>query len=234
MRLCQLGETKLYCIRKPLKKGRLIKIRMKETIIGRRREQSVLQECYDSDRAELVAVYGRRRVGKTFLVRNFFNDGFSFYLTGIYKGSIKEQLQFFNKQLCEYSALPYPYAGNWFDALDQLKHYLSSLPEDRKAVIFIDELPWLDTPRSRFIKAFELFWNSWASARTNLKMIVCGSATTWMTQHLLGDKGCLHNRVTRRIKLAPFNLIETEEYLKNRGIVWSRYQTDGMSICGAI
>mgnify|MGYP002521073392 CR=1 FL=1 len=197
---------------------------MAEKIIGRLREQSVLQECYDSGKAELVAVYGRRRIGKTFLVRNFFKDGLCFYLTGIYQGGRKEQLKFFNKQLCEYSGMPYPEAENWFDAFDQLKHYLSNLQENRKAVVFIDELPWLDTPRSRFIKAFELFWNSWAAGRTNLKMIVCGSATTWMMSRLLGNKGGLHNRVTRRIKLSPFDLAETEAYLQERGIVWSRHQ----------
>lgn len=197
---------------------------MAERIIGRRQEQSVLSECYGSDKAELVAVYGRRRIGKTFLVKNFFKEGFCFYLTGIYQGTKKEQLRFFNKQLCEYSGIPYPEAENWFDAFDQLKHYLSNLPENRKAVVFIDELPWLDTPRSRFIKAFELFWNSWAADRSNLKMIVCGSATTWMMSHLLGSKGGLHNRVTRRIKLSPFTLSEAEDYLKAKGVVWNRYQ----------
>lgn len=151
---------------------------MAEKIIGRWQEQAVLSECYGSDKAELVAVYGRRRIGKTFLVKNFFKDGFCFYLTGIYQGTKKEQLRFFNRQLCEYSGMPYPEAENWFDAFDQLKHYLSNLPENRKAVVFIDELPWLDTPRSRFLKAFELFWNSWAADRSNIKMIVCGSATT--------------------------------------------------------
>ena len=197
---------------------------MAERIIGRKLEQSVLSECYESGKAELVAVYGRRRIGKTFLVKNFFKDGFSFYLTGIYQGTRKEQLLFFNKQLCDYSGIPYPEAENWFDAFDQLKHYLLNLPEDKKAVVFIDELPWLDTPRSRFVKAFELFWNSWAAERTNLKMIVCGSATTWMMSHILGNRGGLHNRVTRRIKLSPFNLAETEEYLKTKGVVWNRHQ----------
>ena len=98
------------------------------------------------------------------------------------------------------------------------------MPENRKAVVFIDELPWLDTPRSRFIKAFELFWNSWAADRSNLKMIVCGSATTLMMSHLLGRKGGLHNRVTRRIKLSPFTLSVAEDYLKAKGVVWNRYQ----------
>lgn len=192
-------------------------------IIGRETEMSALKTCYDSDKAELIAVYGRRRVGKTFLVKNYFRERFDFYVTGICNGTKKEQLTFFNKQLCDFSGLPYPQADNWFDAFDQLKHYMASLKKD-KVVIFIDELPWLDTPRSRFVKAFELFWNSWASDQPQVKLIVCGSATTWMMSHLLGSKGGLHNRVTRRIKLSPFSLAETEKFLEQQGIVWNRYQ----------
>lgn len=197
---------------------------MNAKIIGREKEQDVLKSCFESEKAELIAVYGRRRVGKTFLVKNFFREKFDFYITGIYQGSKKEQLQFFNRQLCAHSGVPYPYADNWFDAFEQLKHYISGLKKDR-VVIFIDELPWLDTPRSRFTKALELFWNSWAADQPSIKMVVCGSATTWMMSHLLGNKGGLHNRVTRRIKLSPFTLAEVEAYLKSQGIVWNRYQT---------
>ncbi|MBR3758475.1 MAG: ATP-binding protein [Bacteroidaceae bacterium] len=205
---------------------------MKAEIIGREKEQDVLKSCFESERAELIAVYGRRRVGKTFLVKNFFREKFDFYITGIYQGSKKEQLQFFNRQLCAYSGMPYPYVDNWFDAFEQLKHYISGLKKNR-VVIFIDELPWLDTPRSRFTKALELFWNSWAADQPAVKMVVCGSATTWMMSHLLGNKGGLHNRVTRRIKLSPFTLAEVESYLKSQGIVWNRYQiTEAYMILG--
>lgn len=196
---------------------------MEIQIIGREKEISLLKECYDSERAELAAVYGRRRVGKTFLVKNYFRDKFDFYVTGIYNGTRKEQLTFFNKQLCEYSGLPYPYTDNWFDAFDQLKHYLTTLNK-RKIVLFFDEMPWMDTPRSGFLKAFELFWNSWAAARPQIKMIVCGSATTWMMSKLLDNIGGLHNRVTRRIRLSPFTLYECEKFLEKQGIVWNRHQ----------
>lgn len=91
-------------------------------------------------------------------------------------------------------------------------------------VVFMDELPWMDTPRSRFLKAFELFWNSWGCIQTDLKLIVCGSATTWMTDKFLGEKGGLHGRVTRNIPLAPFNLSETEQLLAKQGINWNRRQ----------
>lgn len=196
---------------------------MANKIIGRTLERTILKNCYDSSKAEFIAVYGRRRIGKTFLVKNFFNGKFDFYITGIFQGSKKEQLTFFNKQLNEYSNALYPVVDNWFDAFDQLKHYISSLKKE-KVVIFIDELPWLDTPRSRFLKAFELFWNSWGADQPNLKLIVCGSATTWMVSHLLGNKGGLHNRVTRRLKLSPFSLSEVEDFLLSRGIEWNRYQ----------
>ena len=195
---------------------------MAEQFIGRLLEKSVLKECYDSNRAEFIAVYGRRRIGKTFLVKSFFKNRFDFYMTGMYQGNKREQLANFNKQLCEYSQMPYPQANDWFEAFDQLKHYLSS--KKQKVVVFIDEMPWLDTPRSRFIKALELFWNGWAAEQQNIKFIVCGSATTWMISHILENKGGLHNRITRRIKLLPFNLSETEAYLKSQNIVWNRYQ----------
>ncbi len=196
---------------------------MAAQIIGRKQEQEILATCCKSDKAELIAIYGRRRVGKTYLVKTFFKEKFDFYATGIYKGSRKEQLAFFNKQLCDYAKVPYPLTDNWFDAFDQLKHYLSGCKKDR-IVVFIDELPWFDTPRSHFVKAFELFWNSWAADQPRIKLVVCGSATTWMISHLLGSKGGLHNRVTRRIKLSPFTLAETEAFLQSQHIVWNRYQ----------
>lgn len=196
---------------------------MATQIIGREIEKAILKDCYDSDKAELIAVYGRRRVGKTFLVKSFFKENIDFYITGIYQGSKKEQLTFYNKQLCEYSGVAYPQVNDWFEAFNQLKHYISNLSK-KKIVIFIDELPWLDTPRSRFLKAFELFWNSWAADQSNVKLVVCGSATTWMISNLLGNKGGLYNRVTRKIKLSPFTLAETESFLKYKGIVWNRYQ----------
>ena len=121
---------------------------MATKIIGRTKECAALKNCYESDKAELIAVYGRRRIGKTFLVKNFFRDKIDFYVTGIYEGTKQEQLTFFNKQLQEYSGIPYPTAPGWLDAFDQLKHYIKSLKKNR-TVVFIDELPWLDTPRSR-------------------------------------------------------------------------------------
>ena len=197
---------------------------MADTIIGRRIEQEALRQRIESKSPELIAIYGRRRIGKTFLVRQYFNDMFHFYSTGIYQGTKKEQLGEFNRQLEYYSGHKWKRAKDWFDAFAQLREYLESISGDAPIVVFLDELPWMDTQKSRFIKAFEFFWNSWGSTNNRLKLIVCGSATTWMRENVLSDKGGLYNRTTRSIHLAPFTLYETEQYLLSRGIKWNRYQ----------
>ena len=186
-------------------------------IIGRQREIALLQEIYESPRAEFVAVYGRRRIGKTYLIDKIFEDKYDFYMTGIYEGTRKEQLTNFAHQLEFYSHKEQKAPKDWMEALFMLRKYLETLKEKKSVLLFFDEMPWLDTRYSRFLKAFELFWNEWASKQDNLKLIVCGSATTWMTNTLLGNKGGLHNRVTRSIYLRPFNLAETEEFLFSRG-----------------
>ena len=186
-----------------------------KNIIGRKHEQDILNACVETHRAEFVAIYGRRRIGKTFLVKQFFQDSFDFYTTGIYKISKAEQLKDWQEKLRRYSGVKRTRPKDWFEAFYQLQDFLETKAEQEKIIIFIDELPWLDTPKSNFLRALEMFWNSWASTRNGLKLIVCGSATTWMTNKLLGDKGGLHNRVTRPIRLAPFCLEETEEYLQS-------------------
>ena len=192
------------------------------TIIGRKHEQDILSSCIESNRAEFIAVYGRRRIGKTFLVKQFFGNTFDFYATGVYKISRQEQLRLWQEQLAKYSGEKCTKPKDWFEAFDQLRMYLETLKGKDKLILFIDELPWLDTPKSGFIRALDLFWNGWAAERRGLKLVVCGSATTWMTNKLLADKGGLHNRVTRPIRLAPFTLKETEEYLQSINIAWER------------
>lgn len=197
---------------------------MADVIIGRAVEKEILRQRIGSESSELIAIYGRHRVGKTFLVRQYFNDAFSFYHTGIYQGTKKEQLGAFNRQLEYYSGRKWAIAKDWFEAFAQLREYLESLGGNKPIVVFLDELPWMDTQKSRFVKAFEYFWNSWGAANNRLKLIVCGSATTWMRENMLSDKGGLYNRTTRSIYLAPFTLHETEQYLLSRGINWNRYQ----------
>lgn len=193
-------------------------------IIGRQREIALLQDIYSSPEAEFVAVYGRRRIGKTYLIDKLFADKYNFYITGIYEGTRKEQLTNFAQQLQTYSHTPQPVPRDWMEAFFMLRQYLATLGHNKPILVFIDEMPWLDTNNSRFLKAFELFWNEWASKQDNLKLIVCGSATTWMTNTLLGNKGGLHNRVTRAIYLRPFCLAEVEEFLASRGFQMQRYQ----------
>lgn len=195
-----------------------------KNFIGRKREQRLISEYCQSGKAELVAVYGRRRVGKTFLIRRVFNDEFDFYFTGTFGATRSIQLRLFQGELERHSGRKWPRAKDWFEAFDQLRDYLSSIAKSR-IVVFLDELPWMDTPRSNFLQAFSYFWNSWASTVSSLKLFVCGSATTWMVSKLIGDKGGMHGRVNRQIYLRPFNLEETELFLQSKGIDWTRFQT---------
>lgn len=195
----------------------------KQSIVGRKKEQDILQRCYNSPKAEFIAVYGRRRIGKTYLVKQFFDEQFDFYTSGVYELNRGSQLERFASQLSLYSGLPLKRLDNWFKAFDALRDYLMTLKKD-KIVVFIDELPWMDTPKSNFLRALESFWNMWAADQKNLKIVVCGSSTTWMINKLLGDKGGLHNRVTRRIRLRPFTLAETEQYLVSQHIEWEHLQ----------
>ena len=197
---------------------------MEKAIIGRLNEQRRLEQIYNSGKNEFLAVYGRRRVGKTYLIKQFFNNQFDFYFTGIYQGSKTVQLKEFTRQLSEVSNQPIQRPSNWFDAFALLKSYLKTISDKNRILIFMDEVPWMDTPKSDFLKAFEYFWNGYASAQNNIMLIVCASATTWMRDKLFGNKGGLYNRMTNVMYLAPFTLAETEEYLHSRSIAFNRYQ----------
>lgn len=194
-------------------------------LIGREPEIAVLQKAYQSNEPEMVAVIGRRRVGKTFLVRQCYAGKIAFEMTGIKDGKMSEQLQHFTSRL-NHHAQPvkrFKRPKNWQAAFDLLTDWLEKRETDEKTVVFFDELPWLAGKRSDFIQAFGLFWNSWASQR-HIVVVICGSAASWMITHVVRNKGGLHNRITRRILLKPFNLCETEQYLSDRGIHLERYQ----------
>jgi AAA+ ATPase superfamily predicted ATPase len=194
---------------------------MAHKIIGRERAIAQLQSALKSDHAELVAVYGRRRIGKTYLVKEFFAGKFDFYTTGIFAGKKQDELDAFCDMLKQSDALPKTKIKTWLEAFTALRDYLKRLRKKR-VVVFLDELPWFDVPSGQFLKAFEWFWNSWGSTQDNLKMIVCGSATTWMTDKFINSKGGLYNRTTERIYLAPFNLAESEALLRYNGVEWNR------------
>ena len=193
-------------------------------IIGREYEQHVLKNICEEKEARLVAVYGRRRVGKTYLVKYFFDEKFDFFFTGSFETPMKVQLTLFRDALRQYSGAESPMPKNWFEAFGQLREYLQGLKK-KQMVVFLDELPWMDTPKSNFLAAFNYFWNTWGSTRDGLKLVVCGSATSWMLDKVVGDKGGLYGRSSRSVYLAPFCLAEVEEFLRLRkGIVWNRYQ----------
>lgn len=196
-----------------------------EKIIGRKEEIITLNRLKNSKKSEFLAIYGRRRVGKTFLIRNIFDGLFNFQLTGVAKASTAQQLARFHTALVQQNPKDEnkPLPKDWFEAFHWLSLYLASA-ESEKKIIFLDELPWLDTPQSNFVSALEHFWNSWASARTDIVLIVCGSAASWMINQLINNHGGLHNRVTQRIQLEPFTLSECEAFFQNRGGVLDRYQ----------
>jgi uncharacterized protein len=198
---------------------------MDNAIIGRKKEIQTLFSLRESAKSEFLAVYGRRRVGKTYLIRNVFDKDFVFQLTGLANTNLKGQLANFHRALVRQSLktekiMP---AKNWFDAFQQLMDFVQYSTKPQK-VIFLDELPWFDTPNSGFVSALEHFWNSWASARKDIILIVCGSSASWIINKLINNKGGLHNRITKRIKLEPFSLAETEAFFKSKNSAFERYQ----------
>ena len=191
-----------------------------DILVGRKTEQEHLQLIIESKEAEFVVVYGRRRVGKTFLVNNFFHDQYDFKLTGIAKKDKKAQLSNFAEALNRYgNGAKYTKPRTWYEAFEMLRRLLEAKKGEEKRIVFIDELPWLDTRGSNLVSALEHFWNDWAVTQHDLVLIVCGSATSWITNKILKNRGGLHNRVTQKIYLHPFCLAEVKEYLASRDIL---------------
>ncbi|MCY7293696.1 MAG: ATP-binding protein [Ferruginibacter sp.] len=201
-------------------------------IIGRDDQKAELDNMLLSNKSEFVAVYGRRRVGKTFLIREYLFNNTVFHLTGIANVNTTTQLSNFHKTFLKYhsSKVPQSEPKDWFDAFEILVELVNKSKIKRK-VIFIDELPWLDTPKSNFVAALEHFWNSWAGARKDIVLVVCGSAASWMINKLINNRGGLHNRVTSHIKLEPFSLKECEAFFKYKNIIFSRYQIVEIYMC---
>lgn len=195
-------------------------------VIGRKEEKNILNTALQSKEAELIAVYGRRRVGKTFLIREVFKNNTILEFSGVYNATLKQQLLNFRNKLAETTnqkLLP-EVPSNWTEAFEMLKQYSEPLLKKRKCVIFLDEFPWLNTPKSGFLSAFSYFWNSWGTRQDNLVLTICGSAASWMIQKVVNNKGGLHNRITKKIRLLPFTLAETKDYLQSRNIKLDLYQ----------
>lgn len=194
-------------------------------LIGRTEERSILDDCLQASESRLVAVYGRRRVGKTFLIRSHFGKSIKFEIAGLHNGDLKDQLKHVFDTVSGYG-LDRPglfYPESWMDAFKLIQTYLDTLKGKGKKVVFFDELPWFDTPKSKFLMAFENFWNGYCTKRNDLVVVICGSAASWMIKKVVKNKGGLHNRLAEKIRLGPFTLCETELFLKDRFIRISRY-----------
>jgi uncharacterized protein len=191
----------------------------KQLFIGREEEFKALQNLTQSENADLIAIIGRRRVGKTYLVKNAFKNQFDFHITGVKNADKGVMIKAFVTKIEELSRSKFPIAipDNWLDAFRLLKNYLISIKNKKKKVVFLDEFPWMDSHKSGFLSAFEFFWNDWAVDQ-NLTVILCGSSTTWMLNNVMNNKAGLHNRITKYIRLEPFTLRETREFLHAKGI----------------
>lgn len=191
-----------------------------DVLIGRHAEQKALGQIVKSSEAEFVVIYGRRRIGKTFLVNTFFDDCYAFKLTGLAKKSKREQLANFTTALNRYgNGGKFTKPRTWYEAFDKLRKLLEEKHIEGKKVVFIDELPWMDSRGSNLVSALEHFWNDWAGSQSDMILIVCGSATSWITRKILKNKGGLHNRVTQKLYLRPFTLAECKEYIINQGLI---------------
>lgn len=189
-------------------------------MIGRNRERKILMEMAAAKESQLAVVYGRRRVGKTYLVHETFADAFAFTHVGVENGTLQDELYAFWDSLRDFGwTCTRP--QNWFDAFAELKRYLEQCPPGRK-IVFLDELPWMDTRKSNFLKGLEKFWNGWATGRKDILLVVCGSAASWMTKNVLQNRGGLFNRASRQLYVLPFTLHECEELVKERGLRMDR------------
>ncbi|TAD81735.1 MAG: ATP-binding protein [Bacteroidetes bacterium] len=197
-----------------------------QKIIGREKEVKKLEELWLKKKSDFIAVYGRRRVGKTFLIRHALAEKITFHLTGIAAAPMSHQLANFYAALarCTGDQAAFSPASDWRTAFNQLSQWLEKSHPNQKKVVFLDELPWLDTRNANFLNALEHFWNHWASARTDIMLIVCGSAAAWMLNHLIRNKGGLHNRITERMRIEPFTLRECEVYFQDKNAILDRYQ----------
>lgn len=192
-----------------------------QKIVGRVKEKGVLTQIIQSKKAEFLAIYGRRRVGKTFLIKNFFADEscLFFYCSGIKDGKLKDQLEEFSKQIGEtfYKGAAIMPRTRWKDAFEDLTKAIEQTTP-KTVVLFFDELPWMATPRSGLLQALDYYWNRYWSHNERIKLIVCGSSASWIIEKIINNKGGLYNRVTRTISLDPFSLDETEAFLSNIGV----------------
>ncbi len=199
-------------------------------LIGRFHEKTLLINALNSSKSELIAVYGRRRVGKTFLINQVYKNNISFSFSGLFNANLKTQLENFHFLLSK-KRKNINQSKSWLESFYQLQDYIERIKSKKKKVIFIDEFPWLDTRKSKFLTAFDNFWNNFASKRDDLVVVICGSAASYMIKNIINSKGGLHNRLTDKINLKPFNLYETALLLKKNKVILSRYDIVQLYMC---
>ena len=195
-----------------------------QSLVGREKEQDRLKKHYSSKKPEFIALYGRRRVGKTFLVKSLFQAVFTFYAVGIQDGDETKQIQNFNEEISNFGGVALKDAQNWHEAFENLNKLISTSRIKGKKVIFLDEVSWMNSTGLSFVSALDHFWNRWMSSRDDILLIVCGSATSWIIDNIVNNTGGLHNRLTDHIHLEPFTLGECEEFFREKGVPMPRYQ----------
>lgn len=194
-----------------------------QELVGRSKEKEILEQLFQSNKPEFIAIYGRRRVGKTFLIREFFRRKACvfFNATGIYNASLKQQLKEFCKQISNsfFHETEFKQQVNWFDAFELFTKALNTqIPKNKKIVLFFDEFPWMVTPRSKLVQALEYYWNHFWSQDKRIKLVLCGSSASWIIKNIINSKGGLHNRITQAMLLEPMNLRETKSLLHSMGV----------------
>jgi len=187
-------------------------------IAGRKKELALLAELSDAKNSSFLAIYGRRRVGKTYLIRQAYAKQIVFECSGWHEQSFEQQLENFAASLPNVAAIETARPKTWLQAFAELKKYIQTLRGKKKKVIFLDEIAWFDTPRSGFLAALDQFWNQFCSKRTDIVLVICGSAASWILNKISKNRGGLHNRITHYIQLQPFTLSETHEYLQMHGV----------------
>lgn len=200
---------------------------MQKEIVSRLAEKEILSGALISNRSELVAVYGRRRIGKTYLIREFYAKNIIFSFTGLSSGNKSEQIKNFMLKLHEITPqfINHKQPKDWLEAFSLLKQYLKELKiTKKKKVIFIDEFPWIDNQKSGFLGAFENFWNDYCTTRTDLVVVICGSAASYMVKKIIRNVKGLSKRITQTIKLLPFTLLETKQFLQYKGVRMEPYE----------
>ena len=205
-------------------KGMIIYMQNNATIIGRKKEQELLRSYFRSEKSEFIALYGRRRVGKTFLIREVFGADFIFYASGMRAETSAAQIANFNNEIISFGGKDLAPAKNWTEAFSNLNALIEMSKKEDKKVIFLDEVPWMNTQKSGFLSALDHFWNRYVSMRKDVLLIICGSAASWIIENVVNNTGGLHNRLTGEICLQAFSLPECEQYFRKRGIDIPRYQ----------